>query len=84
MGSDFGSSKSMVVERNFGPSKNTVVDRNFGPSKTMIVDHYFGPSKITVVDRNFGLLFLFLYFNFFYHPNEQHISVNLDQCPFGQ
>ena len=29
-----------------------------------------------VVDRNFG--------PFLYCPNEQHISINLDQCPFRQ
>ena len=36
--SNFGLSKSMVVERSFEMSKLTVVNRNFGPSKIMIVD----------------------------------------------
>ena len=59
------------------------LDRNFGPSKITVVDHYFGLSKITIVDRNFGPLFIYL-FIFWYRPNEQHISVNFDQCPIGR
>ena len=77
---NFGQSKVTVVDHYFGPSEITVGDHTFGPSKITVGDRNFGPSRITMVARNFGPFVLYLW----YCPNEKHISVNLDQCPFRQ
>ena len=57
------------------------MDHNFGSFKNYDCGSLFWTSKIALVNRNFGPLFFLLLFR--YHPNEQNISVNLDQCPIN-